>query len=107
MKTAIEMTKELEQTLMNNLSSLIHDILAIKFQKKISEITKIEMTDIIQYHINDTIWIDQIKNNIKDWILEYQMDMAEQSKQLNIRMDFLEQRFMDFYRKVEQEFVKK
>lgn len=100
MKDSVSMLAELENTLMRDINKLIFDIIGIKMQKQISEITRLCMKDIVQYHINETIWIDQIKENIKNWILEYQMDMAEQSKQLNVRMDFIEQRFIEMMRKL-------
>ena len=107
MKDSVSLVEELEKTLMTNISNLIFDILGVKFQKQISEITRIEMKDIIQYHINETVWIDQIKENLRSWIIEYQRELTDQSKQLNMRMDFLEQRFLDFMRKIETEYSKK
>lgn len=95
MKSQNEMMAELEKELMKHINQKIMDILRIKFSNQISSIVQIEIKDIIQYHLNETIWLDEMKQNLNSYIEDYTKNLEEQKKILNKRMDYIEQRLLD------------
>ncbi len=98
MKSHIDQLEEMEKHFMEEVNRTVLDLLSIKFSQKISEIAKVQICHIIQNHIDGTIWINELKDNLRSYISNYTKELNEQSKQLNIRMDFLEQRMLDMVR---------
>lgn len=107
MKNHIDQLEYLEKEFMKDINKSVLNLLSIKFSQKVSEIAKCQITHIIQNRIEETIWIDELKDNLNNFIHDYTESLVEQSRQLNIRMDFIEQRLLDFMRKVETEYSKK
>ena len=107
MKNHLDQLAYLEKEFMEDVNKSVMNLLSIKFSQKISEIAKCQITAIIQNRIEETIWVDELKANLNKCIREYTESLVEQSRQLNSRMDFLEQRLLDFMNKIETEYSKK
>ena len=101
MKNHISQLDMLEKEFMEDINKSVMNLLSIKFSQKISEIAKCQITAIIQNRIEETIWIDELKANLNKYIQEYTGSLVEQSRQLNIRMDFIEQRMLDMLRRMD------
>ena len=101
MKKHIEQLNELEEIFNEKLNSTILDLLSIKFSKQISQIVKCQIKAIIQDRIDQTIWINELKDNLNTVIFEYTKDLQEEKKQLNARMDFIEQRMLDILQRMD------
>jgi hypothetical protein len=107
MKSYTEQLKELEEVFIQDINKSILNLISVKFSKNISEIAKVQIREIIQDAINETIWIDEIKENISTWVKSYIESIEHEKHQLGNRMDFLEQRLLDFMHKIETEYSKK
>ncbi len=107
MKGIKDQLKELTNKFDEDINYAVLNLLSVKFSEQISHIVKYSIKDTISYHINETMWIEEIKANLRTWITDYQKELNEQSKQLNARMDFIEQRLLDFMQKIETEYSKK
>lgn len=107
MKTHLSQIDELENQIMTSINKDIMNLVSIKYSQQISEIVKFQIKPIIQDRIDGIIWINELKDNLSLFIRQYQQELNEEKKRLNLRMDFLEQRFLDFYRKVEEEYKRK
>jgi hypothetical protein len=101
MKNHISQLDMLEKEFMEDINKSVMNLLSIKFSQKISEIAKCQITAIIQNRIEETIWIDELKANLNKYIQEYTGSLVEQSRQINIRMDFIEQRMLDMLRRMD------
>ena len=101
MKNHISQLDMLEKEFMKDINKSVMNLLSIKFSQKISEIAKCQITAIIQNRIEETIWIDELKANLNKYIQEYTGSLVEQSRQINIRMDFIEQRMLDMLRRMD------
>jgi hypothetical protein len=101
MKNHISQLDILEKEFMENINQSVLNLLSVKFSQKVSEIAKCQITHIIQNRIDETIWINELKNNLNRLINEYAAQLQEEKKQLNLRMDFLEQRMLDILRRMD------
>ena len=101
MKNHISQLDILEKEFMENINQSVLNLLSVKFSQKVSEIAKCQITHIIQNRIDETIWINELKDNLNRLINEYAAQLQEEKKQLNLRMDFLEQRMLDILRRLE------
>lgn len=107
MKNHIDQLAYLEKEFMEEINNSVMNLLSVKFSQKVSEIAKCQITAIIQNRIEETIWVNELKDNLNKCIIEYTQSLVEQSRQLNSRMDFIEQRLLDFMSKIETEYSKK
>lgn len=96
MTNELEMLEELEDQFMKDINHKIMDILSIKFSNQISKIIKFKISDMIQYHLNETIWLDQMKENLNHFITEYTHSLNIEKNTLNKRMDSIEQTLLNF-----------
>jgi hypothetical protein len=101
MKNHISQLDILEKEFMENINQSVLNLLSVKFSQKVSEIAKCQITHIIQNRIDETIWINELKDNLNRLINEYAAQLQEEKKQLNLRMDFLEQRMLDILRRMD------
>lgn len=99
MKNYSDQIQELELSLLEDVERSIMSLVSIKFNKQIKGIVKISIKDVIKDAIDETIWINEIKDRVKkdihEYIYDYKKLFDEERKQLNIRMDFIEKRFID------------
>ncbi|SRR5258705_7889236 len=107
MKNHMDQLVYLEKEFMEEINNSVMNLLSVKFSQKVSEIAKCQITEIIQNRIEETIWVNELKDNLNKCIIEYTESLVEQSRQLNSRMDFIEQRLLDFMSKIETEYSKK
>jgi hypothetical protein len=101
MKNHMSQLDILEKEFMENINQSVLNLLSVKFSQKVSEIAKCQITHIIQNRIDETIWINELKDNLNRLINEYAAQLQEEKKQLNLRMDFLEQRMLDILRRMD------
>jgi hypothetical protein len=101
MKNHLTQLDILEKEFMENINQSVLNLLSVKFFQKVSEIAKCQITHIIQNRIDETIWINELKANLNKLIREYGSQLQEEKKQLNLRMDFLEQRMLDMLRRMD------
>jgi hypothetical protein len=101
MKNHISQLDMLEKQFMEDINTSVLNLLSIKYSQKVSEIAKCQISHIIQNRIDETIWINELKDNLNKLIIEYGSQLQEEKKQLNIRMDFLEQRMLDMLRRMD------
>src|SRR5271170_1627256 len=104
MKNHLDQLTYLEKEFMSDINKSVLNLLSVKFSQQVSEIAKCQIKDIIQNRIEETIWVNELKDNLNKCIIEYTQSLVEQSKQLNSRMDFIEQRLLDFMTKIETEY---
>jgi len=86
---------------MEDINTSVLNLLSIKYSQKVSEIAKCQISHIIQNRLDETIWINELKDNLNKLIIEYGSQLQEEKKQLNIRMDFLELRMLDMLRRMD------
>jgi hypothetical protein len=101
MKNHISQLDMLEKQFMEDINTSVLNLLSIKYSQKVSEIAKCQISHIIQNRIDETIWVNELKDNLNKLIIEYGSQLQEEKKQLNIRMDFLEQRMLDMLRRMD------
>ena len=101
MKNHISQLDMLEKQFMEDINTSVLNLLSIKYSQKVSEIAKCQISHIIQNRLDETIWINELKDNLNKLIIEYGSQLQEEKKQLNIRMDFLEQRMLDMLRRMD------
>lgn len=95
MKSKENLMKDLEKELLNKINRCILDLVSVKFGSQISEFTKMQISDMVQYHLNECPWLEQMKENLNSFILEYTKSLQEEKSQLNIRMDHIEQQLLN------------
>lgn len=95
MKYEDAMMLELETELMKNINHCIMDLLSVKFGNQISKITEREIRGMIQHHLNETIWLDRMKENLNSFIFNYTKELESQKESLNMRMDHIEQQILN------------
>lgn len=101
MKNNISQLDMLKKQFMENINQSVLNLLSVKFSQKVSEIAKCQITHIIQNKIDETIWIDELKDNLNKLIIEYGSQLQKEKKQLNLRMDFLKQKMLDMPRRMD------
>jgi hypothetical protein len=101
MKNHISQLDMLEKQFMEDINTSVLNLLSIKYSQKVSEIAKCQISHIIQNRLDETIWINELKDNLNKLIIEYGSQLQEEKKQLNIRMDFLELRMLDMLRRMD------
>lgn len=106
-KSYTEQLKDLELAFANDINEAVLNLISVKFSNTISQIAKVQIKDIIDDAINGTIYINEIKDNLATYIRSYIANIEDEKHELSLRMDFLEQRLLDFMKKIETEYSKK
>lgn len=100
MKTYTAQLEELELHLMQQVQQTIFDLLQLKFSNQLKEIVKFQISPIVNDIFNENnFWAKEIRNTLYNYVKEDANELAEQRAQLNVRMDMIEQRFIDLLRR--------
>lgn len=103
LKSYNEQINELEEQFIKNINQNILDLLSVKYTKSISQIAKWEIKPIIlEIFSENNFWSREIKEALYNYFKEDARELAEQRAQLNIRMDIIEQRFLDLCRRFDE-----
>lgn len=103
LKSYNEQINELEEQFIKNINQNILDLLSVKYAKSVSQIAKWEIRPIIlEIFSENNFWSREIKEALYNYFKEDARELAEQRAQLNIRMDIIEQRFLDLCRRFDE-----
>lgn len=103
LKNYTEQLNELEEVFMKEINKTIFNLLQVKFSKNIGHLVKYQITPIVKDIFDENnFWAKEIREALYNYVKEDAKQLSEQRAQLNIRMDFIEQRFIDLLRRFDE-----